>query len=126
MVSPGPRFEDFHPGFIFVFSPRAFPRSILPMARLVFDIETTALPVETFDEVQQEYLFREANRLPEGDPRDCKRNEIRNQFNLWPFTARCICIAMLNADTSRGKVLYVAEDFEEENAGEAQVEFVPC
>ncbi|HUS35705.1 MAG TPA: ribonuclease H-like domain-containing protein [Verrucomicrobiae bacterium] len=98
------------------------------MARLVFDIETTALPVETFDEVQQEYLFREANRLPEGDPRTVKHAEIQNQFNLWPFTARVICIAMLNADTARGKVLYVAEDFEEEvEAGEPPaIEFVPC
>jgi 3'-5' exonuclease len=98
------------------------------MARLVFDIETSALPAETFDEAQREYLFREANRLPEGDPRECKRAEIQNQFNLWPFTARVICIAMLNADTARGKVLYVAEDFEEEEKeGEPPaVEFVPC
>ena len=97
------------------------------MARLVFDIETSALPAETFDEAQLEYLFREANRLPEGDARDCKRTEIQNQFNLYPFTARVICIAMLNADTSRGKVLYVADDYEEENEGEAKpVEFVPC
>ena len=35
------------------------------MAKLVFDIETSALPVENFDEVQQEYLFREAARLPD-------------------------------------------------------------
>jgi hypothetical protein len=97
------------------------------MARLVFDIETTALPVETFDDVQQEYLFREANRLPEGPERDGKRADIQNQFNLWPFTARVICIAMLNADTARGKVLYVAEDYEEEKEGEAPpIEFVPC
>jgi DNA polymerase elongation subunit (family B) len=98
------------------------------MARLVFDIETTALPAETFDGVQQEYLFREANRLPEGDARESKRAEIQNQFNLYPFTARVICIAMLNAETSRGKVLYVAEDFEGQIEGgePPQVEFVPC
>ena len=30
------------------------------MARLVFDIETSAMPLEQFDEAQQEYLFREA------------------------------------------------------------------
>jgi DNA polymerase elongation subunit (family B) len=97
------------------------------MARLVFDIETTALPIESFDDVQREYLFREANRLPEGDPREIKRAEIQTQFNLWPFTARVICIAMLNADTSRGKVLYLAEDYEDEKPGEAApVEFVPC
>jgi 3'-5' exonuclease len=97
------------------------------MARLVFDIETTALPVDMFDETQQEYLFREANRLPEGELRDGKRAEIQHQFNLWPFTARCICIAMLNADTSRGQVLFVSDDFEPESEDEAgPVEFVPC
>jgi len=33
------------------------------MATLVFDIETSAQPVENFDETQQEYLFREADNL---------------------------------------------------------------
>src|SRR5436853_7468173 len=97
------------------------------MARLVFDIETTALPLETFDDIQREYLFREAMRLPEGAERDGKRAEIQNQFNLWPFTARVICIAMLNVDSSRGQVLFVAEDFEPEPDDEAKpVKFVPC
>jgi hypothetical protein len=97
------------------------------MARLVFDIETSALSMETFDAAQQEYLFREASRLPEGDARDCKRTEIQNQFNLYPFTARVICIAMVNADTARGKVLYIAEDFEEGAEGDSgPVEFTPC
>jgi 3'-5' exonuclease len=97
------------------------------MARLVFDIETTALPVEMFDEAQQEYLFREANRQPEGEARAARRAEIQTQFNLWPFTARVICIAMLNADSSRGQVLFVAEDFEPDPGEEASaVQFVPC
>jgi DNA polymerase elongation subunit (family B) len=97
------------------------------MAKLVFDIETSALPIENYDEVQLEYLFREAQRLPEGEERDSKRADIQNQFNLWPFTARVICIAMLNVDTSRGKVLFIAEDFEPEPDSEAKpVEFIPC
>jgi len=29
------------------------------MATLVFDIETSSLPLEQFDDAQQEYLFRE-------------------------------------------------------------------
>jgi DNA polymerase elongation subunit (family B) len=96
------------------------------MAKLVFDIETSALPPEGFDEAQQEYLFREAEKLAAGPERETKRAEIRQQFNLWPFTAQVVCIAMLNADTQRGQVLFVAEDFEEE-AGEAgPVEFMPC
>ncbi|MDO8624512.1 MAG: 3'-5' exonuclease, partial [Candidatus Diapherotrites archaeon] len=95
------------------------------MARLVFDIETSALPVEDFDEAQQEYLFRDAQRLPDEAARAARQAELRQQFNLWPFTAQVVCIAMLNADTLRGQVLFTAEDYESgEEAG--PVEFVPC
>jgi 3'-5' exonuclease len=95
------------------------------MARLVFDIETSALPLETFDEVQQEYLFRELQRIEDPSARQARQTEIQQQFNLWPFTAQVVCIAMLNADTLRGQALFRAEDYEpEDDAG--PVEFVPC
>src|SRR5213592_4847660 len=98
------------------------------MAKLVFDIETSALPVENFDEARREYLFREAEKLPDGAAREARRAEIRRQFNLWPFTAQIVCIAMLNAETARGQVLFTAEDFEEDadGADAGPVEFVPC
>lgn len=96
------------------------------MAKLVFDIETSALPPEHFDEAQLEYLFREAGKIPDETARATRRAEIGQQFNLWPFTAQVVCIAMLNADTRRGQVLFTAEDHEAE-AGEAgPAEFVPC
>jgi 3'-5' exonuclease len=95
------------------------------MARLVFDIETSALPLENFDEAQQEYLFRELEKIPDDSARESRRLEIHRQFNLWPFTAQVVCIAMLNVETSRGQVLFSAEDFEEET-GAGPVEFVPC
>ena len=94
------------------------------MATLVFDIETSRLPVELFDEAQQEYLFREAAKLPE-DQQPAKREEIARLFSLWPFTAQVVCIAMLNADTQGGQVLFQAEDFEDEAAA-GPVKFVPC
>jgi DNA polymerase elongation subunit (family B) len=96
------------------------------MATLVFDIETSALPNETFDEAQLEYLFRDCNRLQEGPEREARRGEIQQQFNLWPLTARVICIAMLNAETFRGQALYLAEDYEPDAAEGGPVEFVPC
>ena len=74
------------------------------MAKLVFDIETSQLPLEHFDEAQQEYLFRELEKMPEGPERETRRGEIHRQFNLWPFTAQVVCVAMLNADTARGQV----------------------
>lgn len=96
------------------------------MAKLVFDIETSALPLEQFDETQQEYLFRDAQKLPDETARGVRRAELLQQFNLWPFTAQVVCIAMLNAETQRGQVLFTAEDFEEENVEAGPVEFVPC
>src|SRR5882672_9627121 len=97
-----------------------------PMAKLVFDIETSALPLENFDEVQQEYLLRELEKISDQAVRDTRRAEILRQFSLWPFTAQVVCIAMLNAETLRGQVLFVAEDFEEDAAEGGPVEFMPC
>jgi len=96
------------------------------MAKLVFDIETSALTVDHFDEAQQEYLFRECQRIPDEAARETRRGEILQQFNLWPFTAQVVCIAMLNADTSRGQSLFLAEDYEEPADEAGPVEFVPC
>jgi len=96
------------------------------MAKLVFDIETSALPLENFDEVQQEYLLRELERIPEETVRAARREEILRQFSLWPFTAQIVCIAMLNAESLRGQVLFTAEDFEEDAAEGGPVEFMPC
>lgn len=95
------------------------------MAKLVFDIETSALPVENFDSVQCEYLFREADRQPDEVSREAKKSEITQFMSLWPFTAQVVCTAMLNAETQRGQVLFIAEDYEED-ADAGPVEFVPC
>ncbi len=96
------------------------------MAKLVFDIETSALPLENFDEAQQEYLFRELEKMGEEPARAARREEILRQFNLWPFTAQVVCIAMLNADTQRGQVLFLAEDFDPDEGEAGPVEFFPC
>jgi 3'-5' exonuclease len=97
----------------------------LVMAKLIFDIETTALSLESFDDAQREYLFREAEKLPDDAAREQRRAEIQHLFNLWAFTARVVCIAMLNAETSRGQVLFTAEDHEPEPNTGGPVEFVP-
>lgn len=96
------------------------------MPKLVFDIETTAQPLENFDEVQQEYLLREAEKIPDETARNAKREEITRMFSLWPLTGQVVCIAMLNAESQRGQVLYTAEDFEEDAAEGGPVEFMPC
>ncbi len=95
------------------------------MATLVFDIETSALPVEQFDEAQQEYLFRETEKIDDLIAKDAKRQEITRFMSLWPFTSQVVCIAMLNAETMRGQSLFIADDYEDASEG-GPVEFVPC
>jgi DNA polymerase elongation subunit (family B) len=95
------------------------------MATLVFDIETSALPVEAFDESQREYLFRDAAKLDDLPAREAREAEIRMQMNLWPLTAQVVCIAMLNAEKARGKVLFIADDFEPDGLPSGPVEYAP-
>lgn len=96
------------------------------MATLVFDIETTAQPLENFDEAQQEYLFRETEKIEDPMAKEAKRVDITRFMSLWPLTSQVVCIAMLNAETQRGQSLYVADDFDEDAAEAGPVEFVPC
>ena len=70
------------------------------MATLVFDIETSALPLELFDEAQQEYLFRETEKIDDAIAKNARREEITRFMSLWPFTSQVVCIAMLNAELS--------------------------
>jgi DNA polymerase elongation subunit (family B) len=96
------------------------------MAKLVFDIETSALPLDRFDDVQKEYLFRDAERIPDLDLRAARRTEIQHLLSLWPLTAQIVCIAMMNAETERGQVLYVAEEAEAAPEENAPVKFTAC
>src|SRR5947207_3893108 len=96
------------------------------MATLVFDIETSALSLEQFDDVQHEYLFRDAQRIADPAARELRQDELKRQMSLWPLTARVVCIAMLNPATLRGQVLFVAEEQEEQSAEAGPVEFVAC
>src|SRR5580658_4432547 len=100
------------------------------MAKLVFDIETMALPLEGFDEGQLEYLFRDAENLPDPALRQARRAEIQRFFSLWPLTGQIVCIAMANVDSFRGKVLFLAGESEAPSQEGRQlptsVEFVPC
>jgi DNA polymerase elongation subunit (family B) len=96
------------------------------MAKLVFDVETSALPLEQFDDAQREYLFRECERIADETARNSRHLEIERQCSLWPFTAQVVCIAMLNADTARGQVLYSAVEYQEGDAEAGPVEFVSC
>ena len=95
------------------------------MATLVFDIETSAVPLDSFDESSQEYLMRPANNLPTSEDQEAKREELTRMMNLWPFTAQVVCIAMINAETLRGQVIFIADDFESNTRDVTGVDFMP-
>ena len=95
------------------------------MATLVFDIETSAVSLESFDEPSQEYLMRPANNLPTSEEQEAKREELTRMMNLWPFTAQVVCIAMINAETLRGQVIFIADDFESNTRDVTGVDFMP-
>ena len=95
------------------------------MAKPVFDIETSAIPLETFDEAAQEYLMRPASNLPTEAEQEAKREELVQMMNLWPFTAQVVCIAMINAETLRGQVIFIADDFESNTRDVTGVDFMP-
>lgn len=95
------------------------------VATLVFDIETSALPEAAFDETQLEYLMRPAEQIRDAEEKARRREEIKRQWNLWPMTAQVVCIAMQNVDSERGKVCFLADDYEEAETP-AAVDFLPC
>lgn len=88
------------------------------MNRVVFDIETMAYPLESFDEVQQEYLMRFAKTEEE-------RSDALLRLALTPFTAQIIAIGMLNPDSNQGKVYYQAPAAERWHSEDGMVEFIP-
>jgi hypothetical protein len=87
------------------------------MSSVIFDIETLALPFESFDEVQQEYLMKFADT-------DEKREAEMQKLNLTPLTAQIIAIAMVNPETMGGKVFFQSNTKEQYSSDDNKVEFI--
>jgi DNA polymerase elongation subunit (family B) len=89
------------------------------MNRVVFDIETVAFPLESFDAQRQEYLMKFAKTEEE-------RAEAIQKLSLTPFTAQIVAIGMLNPDSEQGKVLYQVPQKNPGTPETGPVEFIPC
>jgi hypothetical protein len=87
------------------------------MSSIIFDIETLGFPLETFDEVQQDYLLKFADT-------DEKRTLELQKFALSALTARIIAIGMMNPDTSAGKVYYHSNAKEQFYSDDGLVHYV--
>lgn len=89
------------------------------MSRVVLDIETSGVPFDTLDEDAQTYLLKFAY----GDD---EREEEKRKVNLYPYTARIICIGMLNIDSGQARV-YVEGGEEDEpwDSEDATTRYIP-
>ncbi|HTR80151.1 MAG TPA: ribonuclease H-like domain-containing protein [Bacteroidota bacterium] len=86
------------------------------MTRIVFDIETLALPLESFDQASREYLFKFADS-------DEKIEETKRNLNLHALTAQVVAIALVNPDSNMGRVLFRSESKEEFTSSDGQIQF---
>jgi len=80
------------------------------MAAVVFDIETSGFPTETFDRAQIDYLMKAAEKEESEEKRQQAREELTKQLNLWPLTAQVVAIALLNVESGNGISLYCADE----------------
>lgn len=86
------------------------------MSRVVFDIETLALPLDSYDESSREYLFKFADS-------DEKVEEAKRNLNLHALTAQVIAIALFNPDSNMGKVLFQSDKKEEYDSADGAVRY---
>jgi DNA polymerase elongation subunit (family B) len=69
------------------------------VATVVLDIETAGHPWDSLDDAQKTYLRKNART-------DEERERLPEALSLWPLTGKIIAVAMLNADSGRGRIWY--------------------
>lgn len=94
------------------------------MATVVFDIETSGFPTETFDKAQFDYLMKGAEKEDSEEKREEVRAELVKQLNLWPLTAQIVAVALLNVESGNGISLFCADEESEAEKKEGDSSFL--
>jgi DNA polymerase elongation subunit (family B) len=89
------------------------------VTRIVVDIETLALPLDTFDSAQVEYLLKFATS-------EAEREDALLKLNLYPATARVLAIGMLNPDSGGGRVFIAAPNMSPWASEDGSIQFIPA
>jgi DNA polymerase elongation subunit (family B) len=87
------------------------------LTKIVFDIETTGFPLDSFDEVQQQYLMKFSET-------EAEKEEAIRKLNLSALTAQVIAVGMLNPETNAGKVFYQSDEKETWTSDDGGIEYV--
>jgi len=93
------------------------------MRKIVFDIETSAYPFESLSESQQEYLLRYAEKEVDPDKKEKQIDEAIRYTALYPLTAKCIAIGILDVEKEKSFVYYESEEAEEWFSEDKQVHY---
>ena len=88
-------------------------------SRVVFDIETLAEPLESFDDASQHYLKRFVDS-------EEKLDELKKNLNLHALTAKVIAIALMNPDSGRGRVFFQSDVRETYDSPDGLVRYTSC
>lgn len=75
------------------------------------------MPIESFDQIQQDYLLKFADT-------DEKREAEIQKLALTPLTGLIITVAMLNPDTMSGKIYYQANKREQSYSNDGKIEYI--
>ena len=91
--------------------------------KIVFDIETSGFPLETFSESQQEYLMRYVEKEKDEELRSEKELEVIRYLNLYPFTAKVIVIGLMNITTGNRYIIFESEEPKEWDVEEKKISY---
>ena len=86
--------------------------------KMIFDIETVGVEFDSLDEKSREFLMRFAED-------ESAKDEVRDGLSFSPLTGKVVAIGILNPDTERGAVYFLADAKTtkfEKNSGQ----FIPC
>lgn len=86
------------------------------MTRVVFDIETLALSLDSFDQSSRDYLFKFADT-------EEKVEEMKQNLNLHALTSQVVAIALFNPDSNMGKVLFQSDKKEEFTSADGLMQY---
>jgi DNA polymerase elongation subunit (family B) len=93
------------------------------MRKIVFDIETSAYPFESLSDSQQEYLLRYAQKEPDPDKKEKQIDEAIRYTALYPLTAKCIAIGILDVEKEKSFVYFESEVKEEWLSEDKQIQY---
>lgn len=87
------------------------------MIQLILDIETAGEDFQNLPERVQKGILRDSETEEEKEER-------KNMTALWPITGEVVTIALLNADTEKGKVFFQYTDKQKEDYKKNGFEFI--